>query len=165
MCENGLHPNISCAEWQDKLDMERKEAEDKREQDEAWRNAIAMGWKPCPRGCSYGGGMKAESDCDHVTCECGFEFCWDCGVDRQVPLLHDNRWHKPSCRYHTAPSEVAEKPKWMPNCPECKKMPYGVPCNFPLDDGYPNSYLPAGAGGARVMERSTEQATASGGVP
>ena len=30
-------------------------------------------------------------ECDHVTCECGHEFCWDCGIDRRIPLAHDNR--------------------------------------------------------------------------
>merc|ERR1712217_462181 len=117
---------------------------DKREQDEAWRNAISMGWKPCPKGCSFGGGMKNESDCDHVTCECGFEFCWDCGVERQITLLHDNRWHKPSCRYHTKPSEVQEPPRWSSKCLECNKLsPFSFAscCPFPQDDGYPHSYM------------------------
>ena len=30
-------------------------------------------------------------ECDHVTCECGHQFCWDCGIDRRIPLAHDNR--------------------------------------------------------------------------
>lgn len=123
----------------------------------------AVGWKPCPRRCRFGGGYKSQEDptfreylcklvqikhqsnefqnpekttssrhqllvtpnyfgessrrskasrnmqksypwrsillhafllleeCDHVTCECGHEFCWDCGIDRRIPLAHDNR--------------------------------------------------------------------------
>eukprot|EP00419_Tripos_fusus_P001219 CAMPEP_0172689738 /NCGR_PEP_ID=MMETSP1074-20121228/23362_1 /TAXON_ID=2916 /ORGANISM="Ceratium fusus, Strain PA161109" /LENGTH=1060 /DNA_ID=CAMNT_0013509587 /DNA_START=38 /DNA_END=3220 /DNA_ORIENTATION=+ len=140
-CCHGPHPNISCDEKQEQLDRDRKDEEDQQELDEAWRSALAMGWKPCPRRCTYGGGYKAAEECDHVTCECGFEFCWDCGVERQVPLLHDNRWHKPSCRYHTKPEEVAELPRNLPNCPECKKMSFGRPCCFPADDGYPESYI------------------------
>jgi len=140
-CENGPHPGISCDDKHDQLERERKDEQDQRELDDAWRSALAMGWKPCPRRCTYGGGYKAVEECDHVTCECGFEFCWDCGVERQVPLLHDNRWHKPSCRYHTKPSEVAEAPRRLPNCPECKKMSFGRACCFPADDGYPESYI------------------------
>mmetsp|Transcript_77950 Transcript_77950/g.215493 ORF Transcript_77950/g.215493 Transcript_77950/m.215493 type:complete len:1080 (+) Transcript_77950:124-3363(+) len=140
-CEHGPHPEMSCEERQEELDRERREVEVQRDQDEAWRSALALGWKPCPRRCAYGGGYKAADECDHVTCECGFEFCWDCGVERQVPLLHDNRWHKPSCHYHTRPCEVAEQPKFVPSCPGCKMMPVGVPCSFPVDDGYPESYI------------------------
>lgn len=140
-CDQGAHPGASCEERQEELDRGRREEEAQRDQDEAWRSALALGWKPCPRGCAYAGGYKAAEECDHVTCECGFEFCWDCGVERQVPLLHDNRWHKASCRYHTDPSQVAERPKAVPTCPECKKMPNGLPCSFPADDGYPESYI------------------------
>merc|ERR1740121_1181330 len=92
--------------------------------------------------CNFGGGFKEESECDHVTCECGHQFCWACGVPRQVPLAHDNRWHKRSCPYHTKLSDVSEAPKYMPNCPECQKMPGKTPCPFPPDDGYPKTYIP-----------------------
>ncbi|CAJ1351195.1 unnamed protein product [Effrenium voratum] len=100
-----------------------------------------MGWKPCPRRCRYGGGYKAQEECDHVTCECGFEFCWDCGVDRRIPLAHDNRWHKPSCRYHTCYEEVAELPRPESACPACRAACAGVCGAFPADDGFPESYL------------------------
>jgi len=141
-CENGPHPGLSCDEQLDKLN---KEQAVQQGQHEAWQDALTLGWKPCPRGCNYGGGYKAEEECDHVTCECGFEFCWDCGVDRQVLLAHDNRWHKPSCRYHTPIEEVAELPRFMQNCPECKKvssdMGQCLPCAYPQDDGYPAAYV------------------------
>jgi len=139
-CELGPHPGISCDEREEQVERERKEEEVKRDQAEAWRSALALGWKPCPRRCTFGGGYKAAEECDHVTCECGFEFCWDCGVERSVALLHDNRWHKPSCRYHTRPEEVAEAPVFVPGCPECQRRGDGLPCRFPPDDGYPHSY-------------------------
>eukprot|EP00929_Paragymnodinium_shiwhaense_P061746 TRINITY_DN30867_c0_g1_i1.p1 TRINITY_DN30867_c0_g1~~TRINITY_DN30867_c0_g1_i1.p1 ORF type:complete len:510 (+),score=87.86 TRINITY_DN30867_c0_g1_i1:1522-3051(+) len=140
-CENGPHRGLTCEQWQDRLDRERKEEEVRQNDDDAMQNALAMGWKPCPKRCSFGGGFKEESECDHVTCECGHEFCWACGVDRQVPLQHDNRWHKPSCPYHTSYNEVAEAPRRMPNCPACQKLPGKSCCPFPQDDGYPDSYI------------------------
>jgi hypothetical protein len=139
-CDYGPHPWLTCQVMKERADRERKQRSDD-EQSEALRNALAMGWKPCPKRCSFGGGVKAEEECDHVTCECGHEFCWACGVTRQVILEHDNRWHKPSCPYHTKPSEVNEAPKYRPNCPECQKMPGNTPCAFPADDGYPDSYV------------------------
>jgi len=140
-CHSGPHRSMTCEEREEQMELEKKEEEEEKDQQEAWTSALSMGWKPCPRRCTFGGGYKAAEECDHVTCECGFEFCWDCGVERQVALVHDNRWHKPSCRYHTRPDEVAEAPVHMAACPECKKMPPGVPCIFSPDDGYPNSYV------------------------
>jgi len=136
-CDNGPHRGISC---EDQL-LRLKENSEKAATNQALLDALAMGWKPCPMRCKFGGGYKSEEECDHVTCECGFEFCWSCGVPRQIPLMHDNRWHKPSCPYHTALSDVKEAPKYMPKCPGCQKMPTGVPCPFFEDDGYPQSYV------------------------
>lgn len=149
-CENGPHPWKTCEVMQEKADREKRDQEDDSNDQAALENALAMGWKPCPLRCSFGGGVKAEEECDHVTCECGHEFCWACGVTRQVPLEHDNRWHKPSCPYHTKISEVNEAPKRRPNCPECQKMPGNKPCCFTPDDGYPDSYV------KRSVERSVK---------
>lgn len=140
-CENGPHPGISCEQRQEELARQKKEAADIKDGEDAWASALKMGWKPCPRRCKHGGGFKADEECDHVTCECGFEFCWDCGVDRRVLIAHDNRWHKPRCRYHTRPEEVAEPPRRQRGCPECEKCAPGAPCQLPPDDGYPESYL------------------------
>lgn len=140
-CDNGPHRGMSCEARQEQLDRSQKRETESKHDDQAWRNALAMGWKPCPKRCTFGGGFKDEGECDHVTCECGYEFCWACGVCRQVVLEHDNRWHKPSCPYHTKPSDVKERPKRRPNCPECQKMPGSQPCQFPADDGYPESFI------------------------
>lgn len=134
-CANGPHPGVSCEEQQ-------RIKQDDENDASAWESAMALGWKPCPKKCSFGGGYKESAECDHVTCECGHQFCWACGVDRQVPLAHDNRWHKPSCPYHTKYCEVSEAPRWLASCPACQKMPRGRPCAFPADDGYPQSYVP-----------------------
>ncbi|CAE7936781.1 ARI10 [Symbiodinium sp. KB8] len=83
-CDNGPHPAMTC-------DARRNQLQEEQSFSEAFRQALRLGWKPCPQRCKYGGGYKSQEECDHVTCECGFEFCWDCGVDRRVPLAHDNR--------------------------------------------------------------------------
>ncbi|CAK9068266.1 unnamed protein product [Durusdinium trenchii] len=132
-CDNGPHPSLSCAARRSQLEQEKCEV---------WSQVLSMGWKPCPRKCRYGGGYKAQEECDHVTCECGHQFCWDCGIDRRIPLAHDNRWHKPSCRYYTRLEEVAELPKFEASCPACRRSGDSKePCHFPDDDGYPHSYL------------------------
>eukprot|EP00439_Symbiodinium_sp_Y106_P027094 s728_g3.t1 len=136
-CDNGPHPAMTC-------DARRNQLQEEQSFSEAFRQALRLGWKPCPQRCKYGGGYKSQEECDHVTCECGFEFCWDCGVDRRVPLAHDNRWHKPSCRYHTPYHEVAEIPRQSPHCPACRLLASAGdprPCRWPADDGYPESYL------------------------
>lgn len=143
-CDAGPHPRISCAAQQRRLEEGRRQEEHERAQREhkvALQSALQMGWKPCPRRCVFGGGFKASDECDHVRCQCGFEFCWDCGVARAIPLAHDNRWHKPTCRYYTPPSEVTEKPKRADGCPACQALPPGAVCSYPLDDGYPNTYV------------------------
>eukprot|EP00434_Breviolum_minutum_P021752 symbB.v1.2.019200.t1/scaffold1512.1/size114451/11 len=134
-CDHGPHPMLSCQARRSQLEQEKSEV---------WSQVLSMGWKPCPRRCRFGGGYKSQEECDHVTCECGHEFCWDCGIDRRIPLAHDNRWHKPSCRYHTSLDEVAELPKVELHCPECQRRASQGdtrPCSFPEDDGYPHSYL------------------------
>merc|ERR1712185_519168 len=93
-CNLGPHPNMTCEDRQEQKDKEQKDEADQKDDDAAWEEALKAGWKPCPKRCAYGGGFKASEECDHVTCQCGFEFCWDCGVERQIPLVHDNRWHK-----------------------------------------------------------------------
>jgi len=138
-CDNGPHPGISCERQQEIVARKKKDDADDAS---AWESALALGWKPCPKKCKFGGGYKESAECDHVTCECGHQFCWACGVERQIPLEHDNRWHKPSCPYHTRPCEVQEVPRYRPNCPACKLMPRGMCCPFPADDGYPHSYIP-----------------------
>ena len=76
---------------------------------------------------------------DYVHFPGGYEFCWDCGASRSVIVAHDNRWHKPKCRYYTNPADVKEAPTLSSDCPECAKA--GGICAFPLDDDYPQSYL------------------------
>lgn len=112
----------------------------KREQNEKDMEQMKqIGWKPCPMRCKAGGGVKNDDECDHMTCHCGFEFCWQCGVERKITLVHDNRWHKPSCKYWTPYDSVQEEPKYNKDCPACVKL--GRCCDYPADDGYPESYM------------------------
>eukprot|EP00812_Abedinium_dasypus_P009630 NODE_3307_length_803_cov_296.735294.p2 GENE.NODE_3307_length_803_cov_296.735294~~NODE_3307_length_803_cov_296.735294.p2 ORF type:complete len:204 (+),score=57.90 NODE_3307_length_803_cov_296.735294:3-614(+) len=159
-CPNGPH-NGTCDERAELLAKEKKAEEDEVDHDEAWKVALSSGWKPCPKKCDNGGGVKAAEECDHVTCRCGHEFCWDCGVTRLVPLVHDCRWHKPACRYHTKYEEVTEPPKRNDNCPECQKMPAGEVCQFPPDDGYPESFVQKGGVRRRRKSASVAEARAA----
>lgn len=145
-CDHGPHCGITCEARLQQVEASRKEDADLKDQDQAdtFEIALRSGWKPCPKKCKYGGGFKASEECDHVTCLCLFEFCWCCGVDRLILLAHDNRWHKPSCQYHSKPEEVEEVPKYMATCPECQKNECGTCCVFPVDDGYPESFVRPG---------------------
>jgi len=163
-CDNGPHPDMSCESRREQLENARKENEANIDQEKAWCEALEMGWKPCPRRCEFGGGFKAGNECDHVTCQCGFQFCWDCGVCRQVPLMHDNRWHKPACRYHTKPADVSEAPKRNPKCPECMRLPPGRVCQYPADDGYPHSFMRSGARRVGVTQEAACHFAGAGGA-
>ena len=46
--------------------------------------AAAEGWKRCP-GCSTFVSLRAG--CNHITCACGFEFCFECGIPWERPKL------------------------------------------------------------------------------
>jgi len=155
-CDLGPHKGITCQERAKRAQKQAHDKQARQEQEEVWKSALAMGWKPCPRRCKFGGGFKASDECDHVTCQCGFEFCWDCGVDRKVAIAHDNRWHKASCRYYTSPKEINESPKRVEKCPECQKMPRGQVCGYPPDDGYPNSYVQAERSQSRNQTRKVK---------
>uniref|UniRef100_A0A7S1KJV7 RING-type domain-containing protein n=1 Tax=Vitrella brassicaformis TaxID=1169539 RepID=A0A7S1KJV7_9ALVE len=138
-CDHGPHPGKTCRERLTEL-YEQNNQNAKNEV-ELKRELMRKGWRPCPRaGCTYGGGYKDAGECDHVTCKCGFEFCWECGVNRKIPFAHDNRWHKPSCRYHTKEVSSIHAPQYSPHCPACVEK--GSVCDFPQDDGWPHCEFP-----------------------
>ncbi|CAK9099020.1 unnamed protein product [Durusdinium trenchii] len=86
-----------------------------------------MGFKRCP-ACQYPCEKEDPASCDHITCECGHEFCWLCGEDRRVIYAHDNSYHHPSCKFYIP---CDEKPKLEKKCPRCKET--GVPCMRPSE--------------------------------
>lgn len=127
-CENGPHLGRSCAQRKAELGQE----DDRQTLETAW----AKNWRPCPRNCKYGGGDKGVDECDHVTCLCGHEYCFQCGADRKAIVCHDNLWHKPSCRYH--PRTGVPELRFCRDCPSCREQ--GMPCQPPEDDGWPLSF-------------------------
>lgn len=137
-CNAGPHARLSCEAHRELLQQQEKEQEELTERRNAQTIAMELGWKPCPKKCQYSGGFKASEECDHVTCRCGFEFCWMCGVSRDILQEHDNRWHKPACPYHTDPAEVREGVTFRENCPACQEL--GRICPFPENDGYPEGF-------------------------
>lgn len=136
------HEGMSC--YQRRQQLEQDEAE--REKLQAWLQAQsrddeeflkylqqAEDTRPCP-GCGHM--IEKDEGCQHMTCKCGHEFCWDCGADRKVIAAHDNRWHKPSCPHYCACSETRT---FQHTCPECTRL--GRVCDFPSDDGYPQNLM------------------------
>lgn len=144
-CEHGPHLGQTCDQKREQLERERKGQEERRHDAQAWEAALAAGWKPCPMRCRFTGGFKSANECEHVTCECGHEFCWSCGADRRVIYAHDQRWHKPSCIRYTRREDIQEAPTRQSSCPACAALPAGQVCPFPADDNYPQSFMPGGA--------------------
>ncbi|CAJ1415849.1 unnamed protein product [Effrenium voratum] len=84
-----------------------------------------MGFKRCP-ACQVACDKADPLSCDHITCECGHEFCWVCGEDRRIILAHDNSYHHKRCRFF---EPCNEKPKLEKKCARCQST--GVPCLRP----------------------------------
>ncbi len=57
---------------------------------------LARNTKPCP---SCKTDIEKRDGCDHMTCSCGFEFCWLC-LAPFVPIRDEgNHRHQPTCTY------------------------------------------------------------------
>mmetsp|Transcript_81807 Transcript_81807/g.227825 ORF Transcript_81807/g.227825 Transcript_81807/m.227825 type:complete len:457 (-) Transcript_81807:120-1490(-) len=134
-CKKAAHPNETCEQAAARLAEANREAER-----QAQLGIMEAGAKPCPARCIHGLQFKQEAECDHATCPCGFEFCWECGVDRRLLIAHDNRWHKPHCKYWDNPQEVQEEPRASNSCPACRANG-GACCAYPAADGWPRSYV------------------------
>lgn len=155
-CMLGPHLGYSCE------DQERRRGTQEliQENREHMKMHMEQGWRPCPLRCQNAGGYKMEdAHCNHVHCRCGLEFCFVCGADRTLVIHHDNRWHKPSCIYYPKDPQT-EPPKRNPRCPECQKLPEGVCCDPPRDDGYPDSLLPTSQLETAPVRPSTRRACA-----
>eukprot|EP00667_Euglena_gracilis_P006633 EG_transcript_6684 len=55
------------------------------------------GIKQCPR-CRTG--IQKNDGCDHMTCRCGHEFCWECLTDYGAIQRQGNAAHARTCRHH-----------------------------------------------------------------
>ncbi|GAB1219926.1 hypothetical protein ENUP19_0046G0080 [Entamoeba nuttalli] len=65
-CGENWHEGKSCDEW--------KRNKEQEQEDLKWIN---QNTKKCP---SCGDRIQKNGGCNHMTCKCGYEFCWLCGV-------------------------------------------------------------------------------------
>jgi len=121
-CWTSLHPSTTCEEAVAMLNRRRQ-----KEAPKAFAKlAQKLGLKKCP-GCNSACEKSDEEACDHMTCSCGFEFCWTCRADRKVIYAHGNHFHMPECRFHAAYDGPLEyKPE---ACERCSRR--GRPCTPP----------------------------------
>lgn len=132
-----------------------------------------MGFKRCP-ACQYPCEKADPLSCDHITCECGHQFCWNCGEDRRVIYAHDLSYHHPRCKFYV---ECSEQPKLEKNCPRCQET--GVPCLRPSEEEaakkanvqkealglYVKNWRKADERDAAVVSERTEKVPNRGHVP
>lgn len=71
-CHVGWHSGIGCEEF-------AKLNEDERGREDLMVRNLAMtkGWKRCPQCKFY---VEKNQGCLHMTCRCGFQFCYACGA-------------------------------------------------------------------------------------
>jgi hypothetical protein len=71
-CRAGEHAGMSCTEFQESGDRSASEEQRLIELGEQ------LGWKRCAR---CGTMVELHTGCNHMTCRCGWEFCYVCGVE------------------------------------------------------------------------------------
>jgi hypothetical protein len=75
-------------------DAERKLREEKKT--EAMIGSVS---KLCPDQC--GRRIQRNHGCDHMTCKCGYEFCWECLAPHKSIDRQGNTAHRPFCKNHS----------------------------------------------------------------
>ncbi|CAF1136603.1 unnamed protein product [Didymodactylos carnosus] len=83
------HTGYTCKEY-DKLIGEDEKANQK------W---IVANSKKCPNSnCRYH--IQKNDGCDHITCKCGYEFCWICMANYNQIRRDGNHRHNKYCRHY-----------------------------------------------------------------
>ena len=87
---------------------------------EMTERVLAEGGRYCPSCSELFAAEFVNPDkwpCDHITCPCGYQFCRNCGCNRQLVVDHDNSWHVPKCGLwdtYTGCVDDERKPKDWP---------------------------------------------------
>ena len=63
------------------------------ERSNTWLNANA-------KLCKCGRQVQKTDGCDHMTCKCGLEWCWVCGVGYGEIKRIGNKAHKSTCPHY-----------------------------------------------------------------
>jgi hypothetical protein len=70
-CKSVAHNGLTCSEAQEQPDVQRKREEDS----QVLKMAEEAGWKQCNQ-CKHI--IARDHGCNHMTCKCGYEFCYRC---------------------------------------------------------------------------------------
>ncbi|KAI1370683.1 hypothetical protein F4677DRAFT_347709 [Hypoxylon crocopeplum] len=110
------HSGEDCDEYE-------KRARRQRKNDKASEQHVKETTKPCP-GCKRN--IHKFSGCDHITCVCGFEWCWLCSGDyyrdeRSFLQCHHTR----QCQYYEDPPNYEGGRAFMPFLDIDRPMPPG----------------------------------------
>ena len=81
-----MHVGISCFEY-DMIGTDYSRTMDE----------IAKSSKPCP---ACGEAVLKSDGCDHMTCLCGYQFCYRCLADWKLIITNDNSYHNPGCEWY-----------------------------------------------------------------
>ena|SRR2546423_1118413 len=86
-CRTPSHPNMTCAQYK-----AHTSPPDPRTDKYLAQNTRVC--RNCRRWCQKWDG------CDHITCMCGAEWCWICGVSYQEIRREGNHMHKKECTHY-----------------------------------------------------------------
>jgi len=75
ICRSAWHSGYTCAQFQ-ALNPGQRQAEDQ----QLFQLAQNERWKRCMR---CGHMIELNTGCNHITCQCGYEFCYQCGTEWQ----------------------------------------------------------------------------------
>ncbi|CAG8511480.1 10940_t:CDS:2, partial [Scutellospora calospora] len=87
------HDGLTCEEFTEQLRLKNQEEND------ANRAYFELHTKSCPR-CKKP--IEKNNGCDHMTCRCGYEFCWSCLSDYEKIRNRGNHYHAPTCKHYAA---------------------------------------------------------------
>ncbi|CAG8486023.1 10391_t:CDS:2 [Ambispora gerdemannii] len=71
--------------------------ENNRRMEEKSNTYIDSMTKKCPK-CNAN--IEKNEGCDHMTCRCGYEFCWLCLADYNAIRKDGNKYHMPTCQHY-----------------------------------------------------------------
>jgi hypothetical protein len=83
------HTGVSCDDY---------DATARASEENATSSFLKSETKACPR-CSAPS-TKKKSGCDHVTCLCGYEYCWRCLADFRPIRREGNHRHNSTCTHY-----------------------------------------------------------------
>ncbi|CAJ0753914.1 21402_t:CDS:2 [Entrophospora sp. SA101] len=106
------HQGLTCAQFTEQLESKDYTA------NRAYYERLT---KQCP-SCQMS--IEKNQGCDHMSCRCGYEFCWLCLGDYENIRNNGNHYHAPTCQYYAAYNSEDEHD--MPNMSERPRFKEGL---------------------------------------